>query len=120
MKTGSSGNSLHFKALKEIVAKVKTLPLVLLLFLVPLQAQNRQWKNGKLLDSSVQHFAIHTKQTYTIDDGTSVYTVSRIVSSRWTKPAKVRVNMPVKFAVENDSCSIMDDDGKEYDLKVVK
>jgi len=57
---------------------------------------------------------------YTIDDGKYVWVVSRRMIKKHDKPIEVTINATVKFAVENQDCYLLDDQGKEYKLVVEK
>jgi hypothetical protein len=57
---------------------------------------------------------------YTIDDGKYVWVVSRRMIKKHDKPLNVTINAPVKFAVENEDCYLLDDQGKEHKLVVEK
>ena len=57
---------------------------------------------------------------YTIDDGKYVWVVSRRMIKKHDKPLNVTINAPVKFAIENADCYLLDDQGKEHKLVVEK
>jgi len=57
---------------------------------------------------------------YTIDDGKYVWVVSRRMRKKHDKPLNVTINAPIKFAVENEDCYLLDDQGKEHKLVVEK
>ena len=39
---------------------------------------------------------------------------------RWSKPANLTVNGPVKYAVEKRKLFVMDEDGREHEMEIVK
>jgi hypothetical protein len=59
-------------------------------------------------------------QTYVIEAETYAYVVEERLKWRWSKPANVTVNAPVRFAVEKRKLWILDDDGKEHETQIVK
>ena len=59
-------------------------------------------------------------EDYVIDSGTLVYLVEERLHWRWSKPAHLTVNGPVKFYVIGRKLHILDDDGKEHDTSIIK
>ena len=59
-------------------------------------------------------------QTYVIEAETYAYVVEERLKWRWSKPANVTVNAPVRFAVKKRTVWILDDDGKEHETQIVK
>jgi hypothetical protein len=57
---------------------------------------------------------------YTIDDGKYVWVVSSRMIKKHDKPLNVTINAPVKFAIENEDCYLLDDQGTEHKLVVEK
>jgi hypothetical protein len=101
-------------------------------------ARDRTWTTGTLVNSETQRGTrtvgipssigsgpmIATLRNdimlYTIDDGKYVWVVSRRMIKKHDKPIEVTINATVKFAVENQDCYLLDDQGKEYKLVVEK
>ena len=59
-------------------------------------------------------------QTFAIEGDTRVYIAEERLRWRWSKPANVTVNATVKFAVEKRKLFVIDDDGKEHEMEIVK
>jgi len=59
-------------------------------------------------------------QTFAIEDGTQVYLAEERLRWRWSKSANLTVNGPVKFAVEKRKLYVIDDDGKEHEMEIIK
>ena len=60
------------------------------------------------------------EETYLIDDGTMLYTVTERLKWRWSKEADLVVNRSVKFVVDGKKLIILDDGGKEHITKIRK
>jgi hypothetical protein len=113
-------------------------------------AKPRDWQDGKVLDSqrsryfagtvgdSTSNGTINSSGTYqgrTNDSETAVYRVFETfviegdkyvymaqerLRFRWSKAANVTVNGSVKYAVEKRKLFVMDEDGKEHEMEIVK
>ena len=101
-------------------------------------ARDRAWTTGTLLDSQTERGTktvgipstvgsgplIVTRRNdvtlYTIDDGKYVWVVSRRMVRKNDKPLDLTINAPVKFAVEEGDCYLLDDQGKDHRLMVEK
>jgi hypothetical protein len=59
-------------------------------------------------------------ETFVIDADMHVYVAQHRLRSRRSKAAMLTVNGPVKFAVEKRKLFVIDDEGKEYELAIVK
>ena len=59
-------------------------------------------------------------QNYVIESEKYVFLTEQRLRWIWSKPARLIVNGPVKFAVEKDKLYIIDEDGKEVETKIVK
>jgi hypothetical protein len=93
--------------------------------------KEREWLEGKLLDIGSAPYTygsvvngtggVHQGEriTYRIDDGKYVYTASH-THRRRDKALPLTVNDKIKFALEKDKVYILDEDGKEHELKFVK
>ncbi len=62
----------------------------------------------------------YVEETYVIDDGAIIYTVSERLKWRWSKEADLVVNRPVKFVVDGKKLIILDDNGKEHNTQILK
>jgi hypothetical protein len=93
--------------------------------------KKREWLEGKLIDVSNEAYTYGsvvngtggTHQgdhiTYRIDDGKYIYVASH-THRRHDKALTVTVNDKIKFAIEKEKIYILDEDGKEHELKFVK
>jgi hypothetical protein len=72
---------------------------------------------GHSSGSSVAVYRIYA--TYVIESDKYVYQTEERLHWRWSKPAQVIVNTPVKFAAEKRKLYIVDDEGKEHETKIV-
>lgn len=59
-------------------------------------------------------------QTFVIEGEKYVYLAQERLRWRWSKPANVTVNGPVKYAVEKQKLYVMDEDNKEHEMEIVK
>lgn len=59
-------------------------------------------------------------ETFLIEGETYAYLAQERLRWRWSKPANVTVNAPVKYVVEKRKLFVMDDDGKEHEMEIVK
>lgn len=90
--------------------------------------KKREWQEGKLIDIKSEAYATGTvlggtaskeRISYVIDAGQYIYTFSHLHFRR-DKAMPVTVNSIVKFAIEKNRVYILDEDGKEHDLKFEK
>jgi hypothetical protein len=125
------------------------IPCLVLVVTVWAQAQTRNWQTGtlleteqqKILEGSTTNKAINgnakngnysqdstttktdnydTYQVFTIGSGQKVYVARERLFFPWSKPALSTVGEPVKFAVEKNNLYIMDAEGKQHKLGIVK
>ena len=61
-----------------------------------------------------------TYQVFTIQSGNITYVVREHLFFPWSKPADLVLGKPVRFAVDNNTMYLLDSDGKEHKLSVVK
>ena len=59
-------------------------------------------------------------QTFAIEGDTRVYMAQERLRWKWSKPANLTVNASVKFAVEKRKLFVIDDDGKEHEMEILK
>lgn len=59
-------------------------------------------------------------ETFLIEGDTHAYLAQQRLRWRWSKPANLTVNGPVKFAVEKRKLFVIDDDGKEHEMEIIK
>jgi hypothetical protein len=112
--------------------------------------KQRDWQTGKVLDTNRQRYFAGTVgnsntngtvdssgnyhgnssggetavyrvfETFVIEGDKYVYLAQERLRWRWSKAANVTVNGPVKYAVEKRKLYLMDEDGKEHEMEVVK
>jgi hypothetical protein len=107
--------------------------------------KERNWQTGKVLDSdqsrryvgsisdgsttedgttshssgsSTAIYRVH--QVYVIEVGQYVYVSQERLRWKWSKPADLTVNAPVKVAIEKNTMYLIGDDGKEHEAEIVK
>jgi hypothetical protein len=59
-------------------------------------------------------------ETFVIEGDKYVYLGQERLRWRWSKAANVTVNGPVKYAVEKRKLYVLDEDGKEHEMEIVK
>lgn len=112
--------------------------------------KKRDWQTGKVLDTERQRYfagtvgnsntygnvdssgGIHANssggetaiyrvfETFVIEGDQYVYLAQERLRWRWSKAANVTVNGPVKYAVEKRNLYVIDEDGKEHEMEIVK
>ena len=70
--------------------------------------------------SSSQIAVYRVYQTFLIEGETHAYLAQERLRWKWSKPANLTVNGPVKFAVEKRKLFVIDEDGKEHEMEIVK
>ncbi len=116
--------------------KLRSLVLTLYLASAMLAAnKDRVWQTGMLLNmsesSTLRGFtnsgengtstAINrVDEVYTIDSGDVIYVSTEKLKWRWSKPADLIVNKPVKFVVDGKKLFVLDENGKEHETKIQK
>lgn len=79
---------------------------------------NRATYQGKSSTSETAVYRVYN--TVIIEGKTHGYVARQQKRFRWSKVANLTVNGPVKFAVEKRNLYLIDDDGKEHKLEIVK
>jgi hypothetical protein len=112
--------------------------------------KQRDWQDGKVLDSQRQRYFAGTVsnsstngsvdsdgnyhgnssggetavyrvfETFVVEGDKYVYLAQERLRWRWSKAANLTVNGPVKYAVEKRKLFVMDEDGKEHEMEIVK
>ena len=59
-------------------------------------------------------------ETFVIEGDQYVYLAQERLRWRWSKAGNVTVNGPVKYAIEKRKLYVMDEDGKEHEMEMVK
>ena len=70
--------------------------------------------------NSSQTAVYRVYETFVIEGETRAYMAQERLRWKWSKPANLTVNGPVKFAVEKRKLFVIDDDGKEHEMEIVK
>ena len=59
-------------------------------------------------------------ETFVVEGEDYVYVASERMRWRWSHPANLAVNGPVKYAVDGRKLIVIDDDGKQHEMEIVK
>jgi hypothetical protein len=73
---------------------------------------------GKTDSSSTAVYRVF--ESFVIEGDMYVYLAQERLKWRWSKAANVTVNGPVKYAIEKRKLFVMDEDGKEHEMEIVK
>jgi hypothetical protein len=81
-----------------------------------------QAKNGKYSKNTTAHTTDNTDtyQVFTIETPTKTYIVREKLNFPWSKPANIALGEQVKFTVQGNRLTILDDDQKQHKTSVVK
>jgi hypothetical protein len=81
-----------------------------------------QAKNGKYSQNSTAHTTedTDTYQVFTIQSHTKTYVVRQKLNFPWSKPANISLGEEVKFMIQGNKMTILDDDQKQQKATVVK
>jgi hypothetical protein len=81
-----------------------------------------QAKNGKYSQNSTAHTTENTDtyQVYTIETPTRTYIAREKLNFPWSKPANITLGEEVKFTVQGNRLTILDDDQKQHKATIVK
>lgn len=108
--------------------------------------KERDWKTGKVLDTASKDFTTdggtttqgqlnddgtyksstsgtswnHEKFTFAIEGDEYIYVVSHVLSFRWSKEVQLTVNGPVKYAVEKNKLYLIDENNRQFKMKIEK
>lgn len=74
--------------------------------------------NGNTSASEVAVYRVY--QNFVIEGDQYVYLAQEHIKWRWSKPADLTVNGKVKYAVEKRKLFVIDDEGKEHEMEIVK
>lgn len=124
--------------------------LLCLTFCLVAAEKQRDWQTGKVLDSERQRYFAGTVgnsntngtvnssggysgyssgsqtavyrvfETFVIEGDQYVYLAQERLRWRWSKAANVTVNGPVKYAIDKRKLYVMDEDGKEHEMEIIK
>ena len=59
-------------------------------------------------------------ENFLIEGETTAYLAKERLLWKWSKPANLTVNGPVKYAVEKRKLFVIDEDSKEHEMEIVK
>jgi hypothetical protein len=76
-------------------------------------------KNGKYSQNTTAH-TTDTYQVFTIETPTKTYIVREKLNFPWSKPANIALGENVKFMVQGNRLTILDDDQKQHKTSIVK
>ena len=81
-----------------------------------------QGKNGKYSQNTTANKVENTDtyQVFTIQTPTKTYVVRQKLNFPWSKPANIALGEEVKFTVQGNKMTILDDDQKQQKATVVK
>ena len=81
-----------------------------------------QAKNGKYSQNTTAHTTdnIDTYQVFTIQTPTKTYVVREKLNFPWSKPANISLGEEVKFTIQGNKMTILDDDQKQHKASIVK
>jgi hypothetical protein len=81
-----------------------------------------QAKNGKYSQNTTAHTTDETDtyQVFTIETPTKTYIVREKLNFPWSKPANIALGENVKFMVQGNKMTILDDDQKQHKASIVK
>lgn len=74
--------------------------------------------NGTTSSSQTAIYRVY--QNFEIEGDQFVYLAQEHIKWRWSKPADLTVNGKVKYAVEKRKLFVIDDEGKEHEMEIVK
>ena len=81
-----------------------------------------QAKNGKYSENTTANHVENTDtyQVFTIQTPTKTYVVRQKLNFPWSKPANIALGEEVKFTIQGNKMTILDDDQKQQKATVVK
>jgi len=83
---------------------------------------NTQANNGGSSRNSTAHTTddTDTYQVFTIETPTKTYIVRQKLNFPWSKPANIALGEEVKFTIQGNKMTILDDDQKQHKATIVK
>jgi hypothetical protein len=81
-----------------------------------------QAKNGRYSENGTAHTMDNTDtyQVYTIQTAARTYIAREKLNFPWSKPANITLGEEVKFTVQGNKLTILDDDQKQHKATIVK
>ena len=79
-------------------------------------------RNGRYSENTTAHSTDETDtyQVFTIQTPTKTYVVRQKLNFPWSKPANIALGEEVKFMVQGNKMTILDDDQKQHKASIVK
>ena len=79
-------------------------------------------KDGKYSRNTTAHTTDNTDtyQVFTIETPTKTYIVREKLNFPWSKPANIGLGEEVKFTIQGNRLTILDDDQKQHKTSIVK
>ncbi len=79
-------------------------------------------KDGKYSRNTTAHTTDNTDtyQVFTIETPTKTYVVREKLNFPWSKPANIGLGEEVKFTIQGNRLTILDDDQKQHKTSIVK
>src|SRR5580698_3580285 len=79
-------------------------------------------KNGSYSQNTTAHSTDNTDtyQVFTIQTPTKTYVVREKLNFPWSKPANIALGEDIKFMVQGNKMTILDDDQKQHKVSIVK
>jgi hypothetical protein len=74
--------------------------------------------SGTTIGSQTAVYRVY--QTYVIESDSYVYVARERLRWKWSKPANLTINAPIRFAIEKDKMFILDEDGREHEARITK
>ena len=74
--------------------------------------------NGNTSTSQTAIYRVY--QDFVIEGETYAYYAQEHIKWRWSKPANLTVNGTVKYAVDKRRLYVIDDDGKEHEMEIMR
>ena len=59
-------------------------------------------------------------ETFLIEGDKYAYLAQERLRWRWSKAANLTINGPVKYAIEKRKLFVIDEDGKEHEMEIIK
>ena len=79
-------------------------------------------RNGRYSENGTAHTVddTDTYQVYTIQTPTRTYIAREKLNFPWSKPANITLGEEIKFTVQGNKLTILDDDQKQHKASIVK
>lgn len=85
-----------------------------------LDAQRNRYFAGTIGEANTATAVYRVYETFLIEGDTHAYLGQERLRWRWSRPANLSVNGPVKFAVQGRKLFVVDEDGNEHEMEILK